>query len=242
MWRSGRPWDCDAGSWRARILFEGGSSSSSSSQATSSEDNRVGADNGAIVAQGGSDVHITSSNPAVVIAALQSVEHASTTNAEISGTVALNATNAGAAVGMHGIDAGATIAGQGIDAGRQVASQALTVNEQILSQVLGLAQSSVNTVASEATNAQALAQGAIDTAAPATAGMKQLIVAGTIVLVVFFLSRAKGTTQNDPQSPNPVGATGTPGLFGGGGLSLSLPMLLLLAGGIVLLVYLVKRK
>lgn len=185
MWRSGRPSYCGDAGWRSGLCF-GGESSSSSSQQTTSEDNRVAADSGGIAAGNNSSVTINSTDPATVLAALQTAEQIAISTAAISGTVALGGINAG----VEGIDAGAAVAGQGIDATRQIASTALSANESVLMQVLGLANDAISAVASETTNATALTQSALDAAVPQSAMMRQLLIAGTIVLVVFFVSRA----------------------------------------------------
>src|SRR5258708_31791268 len=74
------PWD-GAGnrSWFEQCRHGGGESSSASTQNTTNQDNRAAADTGSVAASGGASlsnvaVYNTSSDPAVIIAPLQSVE------------------------------------------------------------------------------------------------------------------------------------------------------------------------
>lgn len=154
----------DAGHLRG-VCFGGGSSSSSSSQSNATYDQRVGADNGAIVAQSGAQISVQSNDVAAVQAALAAAEQL---GGQAAG-VAVNAQNQGA----------------------NVATAALSAQEDVLLASLGLANKALDASAGAASGVLNYATNI--TPQPAStvtqSTIKNLLLAGTAVAVVFFLSR-----------------------------------------------------
>jgi hypothetical protein len=156
----------------------GGESSSSTSQSTSTsnQDNRSAADTGSVAASGGaslSDVQVynTSSDPAVITAALQSVEQ--------QGQVAAGTINDLAHAALH---ENAALSQDAIDQWAGIVSQALGGSQTAITDALGA-------LANQSASTSAIASQALGQVAPLQTSLKILIYAGAAVAIVFFLSR-----------------------------------------------------
>jgi len=164
----------------------GGSSSSDQQQSTSNQDNRVGADSGAIVAQGGSKVTQInqSSDPAVILAALQTVEK-STDDAAALGALSITASNATAVtLGGDAIAAGQDTAHLALQTGQALAIAGLSAGSTVAAESLGGEEQAIAA-------AFGIANQALAAAEPAQALLRMILVAGTVTAVVFFISRAR---------------------------------------------------
>ena len=172
------PWDTAGNrSWFAQCRHGGGSSKSSSSQSTSNADNRAAADTGSVSASGGATlnnvaVYNTSSDPAVIIAALQSVERQGIVSAGAVNDLAATALHENRALSQDAIDQWARIAEQSLSTG----SVAIT--------------DAINAVAQQSNTTSGLASQALSQAAPLQSSLKVIIYAVAAVAIVFFLSRS----------------------------------------------------
>ncbi len=163
------PWDTAGNrSWFEQCRHGGGSSKSSSSQSTSNADNRAAADTGSVSASGGN----TSSDPAVIIAALQSVERQGIVSAGAVNDLAATALHENRALSQDAIDQWARIAEQSLSTG----SVAIT--------------DAINAVAQQSNTTSGLASQALSQAAPLQSSLKVIIYAVAAVAIVFFLSRS----------------------------------------------------
>jgi hypothetical protein len=164
----GRPTYLACSPWRG-VCFQGPSSSAASTQETESEDNRVGADSGAIVAQGGSTVIEQNEDIAAVTASLAAAQSIANT----------------ATISAAGIDTQAVTSTAGI------AGQAISASEADLSNALGLASTAISAVSGLAANDTVLAENAVAATQPEASALKSIVVAAVIVAVVYFFTRAK---------------------------------------------------
>ena len=168
-------WRCDV---QASIVAGGGGSTSSgTTEKTTNQDNRAAADTGSVAASGGASlsnvaVYNDSSDPAVITAALQSVEQ--------QGVVAAGTINDLAHAAIH---ENAALSQDAIDQWEQIASQALGQGGRAVSDAL-------NAIAAQSATTSGLASAAFSTANPAPEIIKAIIVAAGLVAIVFFLSRS----------------------------------------------------
>jgi len=174
------PWDSAGNrSWFEQCRHGGGSeSSASTSQTTSNYDQRAAADTGSVSASGGASlsnvaVYNTSSDPAVIIAALQSVEQQSQVAAGSINDLAHAAIHENAALSQDAIDQWARIAEDSLRTGGQSITDA------------------INAVAAQSNTTSALAAQALGQAAPLQSSLKVIIWAVAGVAIVFFLSRSR---------------------------------------------------
>jgi hypothetical protein len=178
----------------------GGSSTSSTSQTTNTtnEDARSAADTGSISATSGAslsnvNVYNTSSDPTVIMAALNSLENqlaiSSAAIAGVSGA-ALQTTGGLAASAIAGsndlattaIHENAGLSQDAIDQWAQVIHQALDTSGQSITQAL-------NAVAGSAASSSALASQSLGQVAPLQTTLKVIVYAFAAVAIVYFLSR-----------------------------------------------------
>ena len=145
----------------------GSSSSSNSSQTQSSYDQRAGADNGSIAASGGASVSGTITNQSYNI------------TASSDPVVVMAALASGMQAEQHALDAALANMGQN----NQVVGQ-------VVGQALGGELAAVNAALTFGGQALADTTAAVQSASP-QADYQKLVVAGAIVLVIFFLSRSK---------------------------------------------------
>ncbi len=172
------PWDGVGNrSWFEQCRHGGGESKSSSSQSTSNADNRAAADTGSVSASGGASlsnvaVYNTSSDPAVIIAALQSVERQGLVSAGTVNDLAQAALHENRALSQDAIDQWAQIAEQSLSTGGQSIHDA------------------INAVAAQSNTTSALASQALSQAAPLQSSLKVLIYAAAVVAIIYFLAKA----------------------------------------------------
>ena len=187
------PWDGIGNrSWFEQCRHGGGESSSASTQNTTNQDNRAAADTGSVAASGGASlsnvaVYNTSSDPAVITAALRSVEN-------VAGGVAGAAIAAG--VQQSAITAGTVndLATAALHENRALSQDAIDQWAAVVDQALNTSATSIhdalNSLAGQSTSTSALASQALGEISPLQTTLKVVVYAIAAVAIVFFLSRS----------------------------------------------------
>lgn len=178
----------------------GGSSSSSSSQTTTStsQDNRAASDTGSIAASGGAslsnvNVYNTSSDPAVIMAAIHSLENQlAISSAAVAGVAgaALQTTGGISATAISGAN---DLAAAAIHENAGLSQDAINQWAMVIHQALDTSGTSItealNALAGQSASTSALASQSLGQVAPLQTTLKVIVYAFAAVAIVYFLAR-----------------------------------------------------